>query len=143
MLLCNSRFYICLFSSCTKMFSYEATFVPVGGPRGWRRAALDPPESGALQPGDSPGDSRFNTPHLRLIGKKIRPRGQFVSTVVRWPNEESRIGDHRRGYLLLSFFFQRRFVADQGRIDSGPSSASARLPLATPVRGEKTKRTRG
>lgn len=75
------------------MFSYEATFVPAGGPRGWRRAALDSPESDAparVRQGTAPG-MRF-TPHLRLIGKKRRPRGQFVSTVVRWPNEESRKG---------------------------------------------------
>lgn len=146
MLLCNSRFYICLFSSCTKMFSYEATFVPVGGPRGCG-ATTSTPESGALAPvrqGYSPGDAVF-TPHLRLIGKKRRPRGQFVSTVVRWPNEESREGDHPRGYpaILLGSFL----VAVSSLIRAGSTrdrGAHARAyPLASSVRGEKTKRTRG
>lgn len=89
------------------MFSYEATFVPVGGSRGAARRPRRPSPVPARPVCQRTALGMWFTLHLRLIGKKRRPRGQFVSTVVRCPNEESREGDHLQGFpaiLPLGFY---------------------------------------
>ena len=122
MLLCNSRFYICLFSSCTKMFSYEATFVPVGKPRRLLSTFEDGPSYFNLFSSSSPFLLIVTTAiyHFCSLRRQARKDGSHFA-----------IGKVRSGVQLTSIYQHRRSMAER-RIVTRRGASSGLSPLESP-----------
>lgn len=110
------------------MFSYEATFVPVGGPRGGGAPPLTP-ESGVRQ---------GKAPRMRLgvppSTNRKRETSAWTVHQHRRSMAERRIARRgpssglSRNSLTFLFLIRGGLVVDQGRSDSRSSSGSSRAP---------------